>query len=225
MKILSYLKILFPIALLTLSWIVPAFSLTLISKPIIFDAIRVQLTKDYLQEHYGIKTNSIVMQPKIIVIHWTGTHTLQQAFKEFNSPTLTDRHELPGQLNVSAHFLVDRDGKIYQLMPDNWVARHVIGLNHCAIAIENVGGMNHHNDLTEAQATANALLIMHLKKKFPHIQYVIGHMDYLSMRKSSLWMEKDPHYITQKADPSQKFMRQVREILRYTEGTTVSNSY
>lgn len=42
-------------------------------------------------------------------------------------------------LNVSTQFLVDRDGTIFRLLPDTTFARHVIGLNHLAIGIENIG--------------------------------------------------------------------------------------
>jgi len=31
---------------------------------------------------------------------------------------------------------VDRDGTVYRLMPENWMARHCIGLNHVAIGVE-----------------------------------------------------------------------------------------
>jgi len=53
-------------------------------------------------------------------------------------------------LNVSAHFLVDRDGTIYQLMPETRMARHAIGVNHLAIGVENVGDERKW-PLTEAQ--------------------------------------------------------------------------
>ncbi len=36
--------------------------------------------------------------------------------------------------------MVDRDGTRYRLMPETYMARHVIGLNYYSIGIENVGG-------------------------------------------------------------------------------------
>jgi N-acetyl-anhydromuramyl-L-alanine amidase AmpD len=109
-------------------------------------------------------------------------------------------------LNVSAHFLVDRDGTIYQLMPTNWMARHVIGLNHYAIGIENVGGVNNQADLTEAQIQANAYLVSYLKKKYASIKYLIGHSDYLKLKETPLWLEKTPNYQTRKYDPGHDFV-------------------
>ena len=71
------------------------------------------------------------------------TVPFESAWKTFDRETLgPDRPELgkADEVNVSAHFLVDRDGTIYRLMPETRLARHVIGLNWCAIGIENVGG-------------------------------------------------------------------------------------
>jgi len=186
------------------------FAFSIIQKPIIFNQARVELTREYQFYHYHIRSNSIKINPKIIVLHWTTTKTLSEAFNLFNPVQLqATRFELPGHLNVSAHFLVDRDGTIYQLMPDNWMARHVIGLNHSAIGIENVGGYHDHADLTKAQIKANAYLVSYLKKKYPSIHYLIGHSDYLKFKTTSLWLEKDPTYQTKKYDPGTYFICEV----------------
>lgn len=184
----------------------------IISKPITFDAKRIKLTQTYRLQHYGIKSDSIVIQPKMIVLHWTGCDKFQEAYATFFPAVLSLRPELQkgGELNVSAHFLVDRDGKIYQLMPTNWMARHTIGLNNIAIGIENVGGRNDVEDLTDAQLKANVYLVHMLKKQYPTIQYVIGHYEYGKFRHTKLWQEKDPKYFTQKSDPGPKFMRSIR---------------
>src|SRR5580693_7225904 len=74
----------------------------------------------------------IVDQPIPFEATWTYfSHTRIEAAR----PEL----QREGELNVSAHFLVDRDGTIYRLMPETWMARHCIGLNRVAIGIENVG--------------------------------------------------------------------------------------
>ena len=88
----------------------------------------------------------------------------------------------------------------HQLMPDNWMARHTIGLNHNAIGIENIGGIDGKDDLTEAQVKANAFLVCHLKKKYPAIKHLIGHNEYLRFKNTKLWLEKDPNYQTDKTD-------------------------
>lgn len=103
----------------------------------------------------------------MIILHWTCLPTLELALRVFNPEMLPAnsprRQEIPDDLNVSSHYLVDRDGSIYQLMPENWMARHVIGLNHYAIGIENVGGIDGKDDLTEKQVEANAFLVCYLK--------------------------------------------------------------
>ena len=193
---------------------------TIIQKPIRFDKQRFSLTREYQLQHYGIRSKSIKIEPKLIVLHWTSTPTLSATFKIFDSPTLSGspqkRDELNGNLNVSSHFLVDRDGRIYQLMPETWMARHVIGLNHYAIGIENVGGVNNKEDLTEKQAKANAFLICYLKKKYPSIHEVIGHMDYLKYKGTSLWLEKDNKYQTHKQDPGTNFLQHVLELIKHS---------
>ena len=53
-------------------------------------------------------------------------------------PTSPDSelHELPG---TCAHFVIDTDGTIYQLVPLDTICRHTVGLNYTAIGIEHVG--------------------------------------------------------------------------------------
>lgn len=186
--------------------------------PIQFDKERIALTQQYQLEHYGINSKSIAIEPKMIVLHWTCIASLKTTFRVFNPPTFPKNSprlkELPGILNVSSHFVVDKDGTIYQLMPDNWMARHVIGLNHYAIGIENIGGINNQDDLTDAQVKANAFLVCYLKKKYPEINYVIGHNDYLNFKNSPLWLEKDPNYQTDKYDPGPTFVNRVKKLIR-----------
>ncbi len=115
----------------------------IIDKPIIFNQERIDLTKEYIREHYGFSVDSIEITPKIIVIHWTADMSFERSFNRLNPPILfSDRRDIlnASRLNVSAHFMVDRDGTIYRLMPERYMARHVIGLNYYSIGIENVGG-------------------------------------------------------------------------------------
>ena len=184
-------------------------------RPIEFKAKRVELTKEYIKTHYGLDVKSIEIEPKSIVLHWTAVMSLKDSFKRLNPQLLySDRADIANAsaLNVSSHFLIDRDGTIYQLMPDNWMARHVIGLNYSAIGVENVGGKsNKEQDLTPAQLRANIALVKYLKQKYPKIEYLLGHHEYRAMEKSKLWLEKDAGYRTKKADPGEKFMRDVRD--------------
>jgi len=187
-------------------------NIPIIQKPILFDKQRIELTQEYRLKHYGIKSQSIVIQPQMIVLHWTNTKDLQTSYAHLYPASLSGRPDIAkgGNLNVSAHFLVDHNGKIYQLMPSNWMARHIIGLNNIAIGIENIGGTHDRDDLTAAQVNANVALVKFLKTQYPSIKYLIGHYEYSKFRNTNLWQEKNNHYFTHKSDPGEKFMRLVR---------------
>jgi len=190
---------------------------SIIQKPIIFTDKRKNLTKEYIKSHYGFDVKNITIKPKTVVLHWTAVMDLEKSFERLNAELLfSDRADIAkaSALNVSAHFLVARDGTIYQLMPDNWMARHVIGLNYSSIGVENVGGeANSKEDLTQAQLNANIRLVKYLKAKYPSIKNIIGHHEYREFENTPLWLEKDAGYRTKKADPGEKFMRDVRTAL------------
>lgn len=196
----------------------PIENLKIIDKPIDFGAERIAMTKEYIKTHYGKSVDNIYIIPKIIVLHWTAEPDFQKSFNRLKPQRLlSDRKDIAkaSQLNVSAQFLVDRDGTIYRLMPENWMARHVIGLNYSSIGVENVGGRgNKVDDLTLAQRTSNKKLIRYLKAKYPTIEYLIGHHEYTQMESTSLWLEKDKGYRTVKADPGTKFMVEMRESVK-----------
>jgi beta-N-acetylhexosaminidase len=196
----------------------PIANLKIIDKPIDFGAKRIAMTKKYIKTHYGKTVDTIEIVPKIIVLHWTAEMDFDKSFNRLKpQKLLTDRKDIAkaSQLNVSAQFLVDRDGTIYRLMPENWMARHVIGLNYSSIGVENVGGKgNKKDDLTLAQRQANKNLIRYLKHKYPTIQYLIGHHEYTQMESTPLWLEKDKGYRTIKADPGVKFMAEMRKSVK-----------
>jgi N-acetylmuramoyl-L-alanine amidase len=184
----------------------------IIDRPIIFNEERKQLSLDYLKERYDLQKSSPKIIPKMIVLHWTAIPYLESSFHAFNTVKLPGAREdikKASALNVSAHFLVDRNGTIYRLMPETMMARHVIGLNHAAIGVENVGGTKE-TPLTKAQLKANIALVKYLSKKY-NIEYLLGHYEYPEFEGDELWLEKDDGYRTQKTDPGKDFMQKVRE--------------
>jgi N-acetyl-anhydromuramyl-L-alanine amidase AmpD len=185
----------------------------IVSKPIDYSQERVRLSLEYLKDHHNIVQNSPTISPKIIVLHYTAGGTVETNYKYFNKTHLESaRNVLKKQstLNVSSQFIVDRDGTIYQLMEPDRFARHTIGLNYCAIGIENIGSRK--QPLTEKQVLANAQLVRYLTKKYA-IEYLIGHSEYGAFRSSKLWKETDPNYFTVKDDPGKDFMTKVRLLL------------
>lgn len=187
----------------------------IVDKPIEFDQTRIRLTQEYMQNHYGIVQNDITIKPQAIVLHYTAINSFISTWNYFNRTRIeAERPQLQkeSELNVSAQFLVDRDGTIYRLMPENWMARHCIGLNHVAIGIENVGDGKDF-PLTDAQVDSDASLVRYLAGKFP-ITYLLGHSEYRRMEKTPLFHEAVPGYRTTKSDPGDDFMRLVRSKLR-----------
>ena len=95
-----------------------------------FGADRIAQTVAYSQRHYGEATSQLV--PRAIVLHYTCGPSYRSAWYTFarNRP---HHGEAPG---VSAHYIVDRDGTVHELVPPTIRARHTTGLNHVAIGVE-----------------------------------------------------------------------------------------
>nr|WP_293273194.1 peptidoglycan recognition family protein [Nannocystis sp.] len=151
-----------------------------------------------------------------MVLHFTGGGSLDGTWRYFDRPSVERGRTIiakAGDLNVSAHFLVDRDGTIVRLMPETWMARHVVGLNHLAIGVENVGD-NGRFPLTAAQRAANVALVRHLVARFPGITHLIGHHEYLAFEAHPYFQEREPDYRTRKGDPGPAFMQAVRAELQ-----------
>jgi N-acetyl-anhydromuramyl-L-alanine amidase AmpD len=191
-----------------------AHGLKIHDRPISFSADRVEATRRYIQDHYGEETEDITIEPRLIVLHWTAIDSLEKSFAAFEPELLRgSRPDLGPQdeVNVSIQFLVDKDGSVYRLMPETWMARHCIGLNFSAIGVENVGGEKGVDNLTDEQIEANVRLVRYLIGKYPTIRYLIGHMEYRLFEGHPLWRELDDDYRTEKTDPGARFMTAVRE--------------
>ena len=90
----------------------------------------------YALNHYGIDDWRL-RNPHVIVEHYTATTTFSSAYSTFASDVPdAELHQLPG---TCAHFIIDSDGTIYQLVPTTTMCRHTVGLNYTAIGIEHVG--------------------------------------------------------------------------------------
>ena len=178
----------------------------IIDKPILQNEYRTKLQQEYSLRHYGKVITEII--PQAVVVHWTGALTVESTYNWFYKPNYSD-----GTLNVASQFLVDRDGTIYRLAPETSLCRHAIGYNWCAIGIENVGGPNDNENLTEAQLEANIQLIRYLRQKYPTIGFVFGHYQQTAARASGLYQENVAGYHSVKSDPGPWFMRGLRENL------------
>jgi beta-N-acetylhexosaminidase len=147
-------------------------------RPIPFGAERKAETAAYARRHYGIDDFHL-RHPHVIVEHYTVTATFQQAFDTF-APDVPDSelHELPG---TCAHFVVDRDGTIYQLVRLSLMCRHTVGLNYTAIGIEHVGFSDGQILGDRRQLAASLKLTRWLRCRYGiAVKDVIGHSESLS---------------------------------------------
>jgi N-acetylmuramoyl-L-alanine amidase len=115
-------------------------------KPIPFPQARLTETAAYSARHYGRRAWRL-STPHVIVEHATANRSFAATWQTFAADHAdSELHELPG---TCAHFVIDRDGTIYQLVRLDVRCRHTVGLNWTAIGIEHVA-------LRSADVLANA---------------------------------------------------------------------
>jgi hypothetical protein len=150
----------------------------IVQDPIPFGAAREQQMRSYALEHYGIDSYKLV-HPHLIIWHYTESSTFQSVWNTFaNDVPDVSYHELP---QVCAHFVVDTNGTIYQLVPLDIMCRHVVGLNYTAIGIENVGSADQQVMGDAAQFDASLALTRWLRCRYAiPVSGVIGHNESLS---------------------------------------------
>jgi N-acetyl-anhydromuramyl-L-alanine amidase AmpD len=186
--------------------------LSIVDAPMKWSDERERLTLAYRRLHSDANAADVTIDPKVIVLHYTGGNSATSTRKYFDNIKIeAARKQLArgGAVNVSAHFIVDRDGTIYRLQPETRYARHCIGLNHLAIGIENVGdGVKY--PLTDAQVAADAALVRELASRFS-ITHLLGHHEVMQFREHPYYVELDRAYKNEKGDPGAAFMARVRE--------------
>ena len=134
----------------------------------------------YSLRHYGEATY-VLSHPRVIVEHYTETATAEEAYNTF-APDVRDSEfgELP---NTCAHFLVEANGRIDQLVPLWLRCRHTVGLNWTAIGIEHVGFSDQEILHRPSQLAASLVLTRWLRCRYGiQLTNVIGHNESLSSR-------------------------------------------
>ena len=131
-----------------------------------------------------------------IVIHYTDFLTVEESLACLTVPSS----------NVSSHYLIDEDGTIYQLVPDDkrawhagvshWNGRDNVNHNSIGIELQN-GGMTYKDKFGEwppypgAQMDALAELVHDLQVKFSiPTEHIVGHNDIAPTRK----IDPGPHF-------------------------------
>jgi N-acetylmuramoyl-L-alanine amidase len=133
----------------------------------------------YAEDWVGT-TNFTMRKPNFVIIHHTAQNTCDQTLKTF---TLT-------RTQVSAHYVICRDGTVYHMMNDYLRAHHagvgkwgaVSDMNSGSIGIEIDN--NGSEPFSEPQMNSLLLLLERLKKSFniPQANF-IGHLDWAPGRK------------------------------------------
>ncbi len=135
-----------------------------------------------------------VIQPEIIVIHYTGSNSLGGAVSWLCDP----------RAKVSAHLVVAKTGVVWQLVPFNLRAWHAgvssydgrSDVNAFAIGIENVGLGD---EWPEAQIQAN-IAVLDALYAYYRLEDTVGHCDVAPGRK----VDPGPHYPWGKIFPGWK---------------------
>ena len=123
--------------------------------------------------------------PDLLLLHYTGMQTGQAALERLCDPAA----------KVSAHYLIEEDGRVFRLVPEHRRAWHagvafwagVTDVNGCSLGIElvNPGHEFGYRAFPEPQIAALSELLHVLKAKY-HIApaRVVGHSDVAPLRKT-----------------------------------------
>ena len=134
-------------------------------------------------EQYFVGTvNMSMRKPNYVIIHHTAQDSTAQTLKTFTIK----------RPQTSAHYVIGRDGKVYQMVNDYLRAQHagagkwgsVTDMNSCSIGIE-MDNNGTTDPWTDAQINSLCSVLATLKKKYaiPTANF-IGHADYAPGRKN-----------------------------------------
>ena len=134
------------------------------------------------EQHFVGTVNMGIRKPNYVIIHHTAQDSTAQTLKTF---TLK-------RPQTSAHYVIGRDGKVYQMVNDYLRAQHagagkwgsVTDMNSCSIGIE-MDNNGTTDPWTDAQINSLCSVLATLKKKYsiPTANF-IGHADYAPGRKN-----------------------------------------
>jgi peptidoglycan hydrolase-like protein with peptidoglycan-binding domain len=101
-------------------------------------------------------------EPSAIILHETGFNYNEGGeAKHF-------ANSFKGKSSPTAHYFVDKNGKVFRFMPENRVGEHAIGWNSRAIGIEveGIGSGKQEHKPNAKQLEATHKLVQHLKAKY-----------------------------------------------------------
>lgn len=113
-----------------------------------------------------------------IIIHTTQSSTAQSTINWFQNNCQHGQERNPSCKGVSAHYLIDQNGKVYQMVKEKDYAQHAGRMNTRSIGIEHVGWVDQPGWATDAMYQASAALIQYLTTKYnipKDRSHIIGH--------------------------------------------------
>ena len=201
---------------------IPPKGWIIVQDPIIIGNNRKALTLEYAKFHYGLETYEL-KNPLAIVVHSTNSSDYKSSHNTFYPENLHGREDIKegGDVNLSAHFIIDRNGKIYQQAPLNFMCRHVIGYNHISIGIENVSTPK--ELMTDVQIEANAWLISKLVDDIPTIALLFPHKEYANIPQSLLIKSiGNPSYTPANHPKIDPYGNDFQKIFRFLPGRIIN---
>ncbi len=120
----------------------------------------------------------------LIVLHYTGMRSAAEALARLSDPAA----------QVSAHYLVEEDGRLWRLVPDKrrawhagrayWAGERDVNARSIGIEIVNPGHDNGYRPFPPQQIERVASLLQHLSRRYAiPASRVVGHSDVAPLRK------------------------------------------
>ena len=121
---------------------------------------------------------------KIIVIHYTGMQSERESLDRLNNP----------KSEVSSHFVINRKGKVYRLVKDNYIAWHAgkscwgkyknLNKNSIGVELVNRGHQFGYTNFGKKQLKSLIILCQNIIKKYKiRGENIVGHSDIAPLRK------------------------------------------
>ena len=136
---------------------------------------------------FGYKYPDTIRNPDVIIIHASYCPSKKDSFNLECVLNLYKKYQ------VSAHYIIDRDGIIYRLVKEEHISYHGgkgllpdggTKINTRSIGIELINTKV--SDYTDLQYSALVNLVADIKSRY-QIKYVLGHKDIAPDRKTDPW--------------------------------------
>lgn len=182
--------------------------------------------RDRNRRLYGEDT--VFLRPTMVVLHFTVIDDAEAVIRGFNNPTsLAVGNQRSVTSLVSVHYMVDKDGTVFQLAAENRTTSGTYGVDHRALAIEMVAKdekdlMSRPLQLLSAFYLVDGLMRKHnipVTRVFSHQEVACGKLflsDYTDLADTVYpYYYPKPHF---RYDPGPTVMAWCREFLLRQRG-------